>query len=999
MSSSVSMLSLQAELSSARGAASDLFLGSALLPAYFGGGSPPSASAAPPAAAPLSPRLPQWLPPQLAPVPSLAAPPGALSSPQTATADPPGAAALVALLARELNAAKAEAVVGRALVLQHEHNSQLLQRENILLLDAVQAASSAEKDSASALSARQDQQSQPPTLQQNSDGIPARALLPPDEGRSSDVEVASSSRLRVRSVRVGSTGDPLIEARGSLGSPLPPFPFSPSLSSSDGAKSPAALPVALPVSAVFGSAAPLGSATATPIAAEPQALRARATTASFSGVAMATVRELEGAYDGNDGNSSGSRGDDSSSDDAALTYADNTSEFSRRPDELALKEQHQHLQPFLKQRRGSAGGSFSMADFRSIASGLTQPLPVEHVFHFLQSVPMFHKLSGEQWSVLLAGVRVAEFELGAVIVRQDDPADRLYVIEDGEVQVHKLLSHQHGHVQAHGQPPPLPARASIRSEGSPRLRSRSRGFVESSSGAPSPLLMGQSEPTAASPGYLYLGDVIGHLVRGDVFGERALVLDEQRAASVVADTPIVRVLVIKRRLFSQFLPQLLPYLSPILRRYSHLDPEVMSLTRHIHRFRRLVVGRDASLPTQRAERDMLMRLMAAFSPELSVEDVLARLVDVMYDLFACERVSVFLVDRTSDPAQPMLVLRVSQDASARGMRMPLSGIAGACVLSGQLVNCLDAYADSRFNRALDEKTGFRTRSILAMPLVWPPHSSTVIAVLQVVNRCIAPARSSGSSGTPAPAGAPAFPPFQVSDEKRIAAVAELLGHALSKLEPELALDRSEAHNMHAVPAWRKERARLDVAVLACAGVPVLAAHRKSMLGATILPRSLTVTAEIYHGTRLLCPRVSTQACAVVLSDETVPEEELGGGSGGGGGGNDDDDEEKDGKDLLLSLEEMYGLEDDRLQTPVSRRETQTRGGSGHSFRFPSSVSGAGTSIDGHRTAATALSSSLPATPATSSIDAAAVASRRNARGASSVGQRLQSQISIADLPR
>ena len=229
---------------------------------------------------------------------------------------------------------------------------------------------------------------------------------------------------------------------------------------------------------------------------------------------------------------------------------------------------------------------------------------------------------------------------------------------------------------------------------------------------------------AEAVGAAHLGDVIGHLVRGDFFGERALLRDDRRAASIVADTPVVRVLIIKKRLFGVLSNALVGGATASIRRYGHIDPEVVSLTRHIHRFRRLVMGRD--LPASIAERTTLMRLMAAFSPELSVEDVLGRLVAVMYDLFACERVSVFLVDRASDPERPQLVIKVSQDMN--GKAMPLTGIAGACVTGAELINVPDAYADPRFNPANDRATGFRTESMLAVPIMDPPHSGIVTAV-------------------------------------------------------------------------------------------------------------------------------------------------------------------------------------------------------------------------------------------------------------------------------
>jgi putative ABC transport system ATP-binding protein len=100
------------------------------------------------------------------------------------------------------------------------------------------------------------------------------------------------------------------------------------------------------------------------------------------------------------------------------------------------------------------------------------------------------------------------------------------------------------------------------------------------------------------------------------------------------------------------------------------------------------------------------------------------------DLLEAERASLFLVDRE----RQQLVLRVAQDMPAGDyVRIPLSsGIAGAAAVSGQAVCVDDAYADPRFNQAVDAETGFRTRSVLCLPL--HDRNGRVFAVTQLLNR-------------------------------------------------------------------------------------------------------------------------------------------------------------------------------------------------------------------------------------------------------------------------
>jgi putative ABC transport system ATP-binding protein len=128
------------------------------------------------------------------------------------------------------------------------------------------------------------------------------------------------------------------------------------------------------------------------------------------------------------------------------------------------------------------------------------------------------------------------------------------------------------------------------------------------------------------------------------------------------------------------------------------------------------------------------------------------------ELLDAERASMFLVDRS----RQQLVLRVAQDApTGADVRIPLSsGIAGAAATSGVPVRVEDAYADARFNQAVDAETGFRTRSVLCLPL--RDRAGDVFAVTQLLNR---------RDGLP----------FDAADERRYADFAASLSVLLESL--------------------------------------------------------------------------------------------------------------------------------------------------------------------------------------------------------------------------
>lgn len=116
-----------------------------------------------------------------------------------------------------------------------------------------------------------------------------------------------------------------------------------------------------------------------------------------------------------------------------------------------------------------------------------------------------------------------------------------------------------------------------------------------------------------------------------------------------------------------------------------------------------------------AFKSMLARGLSAFTYKLS-------------QLLNAERSSLFLVEGDS------LILKIAKDIEvSEEIRIPVgSGIAGAVAQSGQAINIADAYADMRFNPEVDRQTGYRTRSLLSLPV--KNQLGEVFAVAQLLNR-------------------------------------------------------------------------------------------------------------------------------------------------------------------------------------------------------------------------------------------------------------------------
>lgn len=96
-------------------------------------------------------------------------------------------------------------------------------------------------------------------------------------------------------------------------------------------------------------------------------------------------------------------------------------------------------------------------------------------------------------------------------------------------------------------------------------------------------------------------------------------------------------------------------------------------------------------------------------------------------VLAADRVSVWLYDATTDE----LFMQSSADLGA--FRIPAGkGVAGSCAQQRRLINVPDCYADARFDPGVDRLTGYRTRCMLALPLI--DHEDVLVGVLQVINK-------------------------------------------------------------------------------------------------------------------------------------------------------------------------------------------------------------------------------------------------------------------------
>lgn len=134
--------------------------------------------------------------------------------------------------------------------------------------------------------------------------------------------------------------------------------------------------------------------------------------------------------------------------------------------------------------------------------------------------------------------------------------------------------------------------------------------------------------------------------------------------------------------------------------------------------------------------EVLRRVGLKLASERDLDRLLGLIVDETTRVLNAERSTLYLIEPESSsragPGKRVLVSRVAQGRESIRLSLDGNSIAAAVALSGRSVNLEDAYQDPRFDPSWDRASGFRTRSILAVPIRTPRDD--VIGVLQALNK-------------------------------------------------------------------------------------------------------------------------------------------------------------------------------------------------------------------------------------------------------------------------
>jgi HD-GYP domain-containing protein (c-di-GMP phosphodiesterase class II) len=139
---------------------------------------------------------------------------------------------------------------------------------------------------------------------------------------------------------------------------------------------------------------------------------------------------------------------------------------------------------------------------------------------------------------------------------------------------------------------------------------------------------------------------------------------------------------------------------------------------------------DAQVAARRAEKlTSILDIAKAMTVERDLDTLLTLILEEAKNVVEADRCTIFILDAE----RGTLWSRIAQGLATQEIRLPVGqGIAGWVAENDQVLNIPDAYADPRFNRAVDHATGYQTRNILCTPM--RGARGELVGCVQALNR-------------------------------------------------------------------------------------------------------------------------------------------------------------------------------------------------------------------------------------------------------------------------
>lgn len=126
----------------------------------------------------------------------------------------------------------------------------------------------------------------------------------------------------------------------------------------------------------------------------------------------------------------------------------------------------------------------------------------------------------------------------------------------------------------------------------------------------------------------------------------------------------------------------------------------------------------------------LVKIGQAVAVEKNIDNLIRNIAEETKTALNADRCTVYLYDKEKNELYSKVATGIED---FKELRIPADkGLAGHVAQTGETINIKDAYKDSRFNPDVDKKTGYKTKTILCMPI--KNFNQEIIGVFQVLNK-------------------------------------------------------------------------------------------------------------------------------------------------------------------------------------------------------------------------------------------------------------------------
>ena len=147
------------------------------------------------------------------------------------------------------------------------------------------------------------------------------------------------------------------------------------------------------------------------------------------------------------------------------------------------------------------------------------------------------------------------------------------------------------------------------------------------------------------------------------------------------------------------------------------------------RIKQIKSGLDFSTPVASDPLVSLVKIGRSISAVTDIDVLLRVIAEETRIAIQADRCTVFLLDKEKDE----LWSKVALGMDSQEIRFPADkGLAGYVVKTGEPLNIPDAYNDPRFNPDVDKETGYKTKTILCLPI--KNNNKEIIGAFQVLNK-------------------------------------------------------------------------------------------------------------------------------------------------------------------------------------------------------------------------------------------------------------------------